>query len=73
MCHFGNPFLEFVTGFRLCLYKSNINQLSGLPSLPLVMCVLVEPDATFHSCQLANWFLLKGKVFYIRDPTWEMW
>ena len=27
--------MEFVTGFRLLFYKSNRNQLSGLPSLSL--------------------------------------
>ena len=36
MEHFGNRFLEFVTGFRLLFNKSNRNQLSGLPSLSLI-------------------------------------
>ena len=31
----GTGSWTFVTGFRLHLYKSNRNQLSGLPSLPL--------------------------------------
>ena len=34
---FQEPVLgTFVTGFRLCLYELNRNQLSGLPSLPLM-------------------------------------
>ena len=40
----GTGSWTFVTGFRLRLYKSNRNQLSGLPSLPLsvrsFVCVL---------------------------------
>ena len=32
----GTGSWTFVTGFRLRLYKSNRNQLSGLPSLPLL-------------------------------------
>ena len=32
----GTVSWNFITGFRLRLYKSNRNQLSGLPSLPLL-------------------------------------
>ena len=60
----GTGSWTFVTGFRLRLYKSNRNQLSGLPSLPLIYGVVIYPTAVYASCDIG---LVYPTVVYARS------